>query len=92
MEDKWVVAVDIFDVVLHHTVKDGEARLEESSCNCDIEREVCRHLALADSRVRAVFDKNDDDGEGLEGTIKQAPQQWIGIVDEDGVESSESPV
>jgi|GEM_PF-6330195 len=91
MEDTWVVQVDIFDVRLVHTVEGGEAKLEESACNCDIEREVCRHVALADSRVRAVFNEGDD-GEGLEGTITQAPAQWMGLVDEEGVESAESPV
>lgn len=92
MEDTWVVAVDIFDVRLSHLVSNGEAKLDEAHCNCDIDKEVCRHVALADSRVRAVFDDECDGGEGLEGTITHAPAQWIGIVDEEGVESSESPV
>lgn len=91
MEDEWTVRVDIFDVRLSHRVSNGEARLEESACNCDIDREVCRHVALADSRVRAVFD--DDTAEGLEGTITHAPAQWVPLVEEeDEVESSDMPV
>jgi hypothetical protein len=86
MEDSWTVTVDIFDVRLTHEVSEGEARLEGTACNCDIPKEVCRHVALADSRVRAVFD--EDNGEGLEGTIVEAPAQWVGLVDEEGVEAS----
>jgi len=91
MNDVWVVQVDIFDVRLSHRVSNGEAKLNESECNCDIDKDICRHVALADSRVRAVFDE-DGGGEGLEGTITAAPAQWVPLVDEEGVESSESPV
>ncbi|AAG18741.1 MULTISPECIES: hypothetical protein [Halobacterium] len=91
MEDSWTVTVDIFDVRLTHDVSEGEVRLEGAACNCDIPEEVCRHVALADSRVRAVFDETAT-VEGLEGTITAAPAQWVPLVDEEGVEASDTPV
>ena len=89
MRDAWVVQVDIFDVRLTHRVENGEAVLEESDCNCDVQREVCRHVALADSRVRAVFDEGGDGGEDLEGTITAAPAQWVALVESKEVRASD---
>jgi hypothetical protein len=88
MRDAWMVAVDIFDVTLAFKMENGKAHLVESSCNCDISSEVCRHVAIAEGRVQAVFD--DADLAGIKGTITHAPAVWRPLVSEDErVESSE---
>lgn len=89
--DDWTVRVDIFDVELAFTVKSGDARLVSSSCNCDIESETCRHIAIAEGRVRAVF--QDESLAGVRGRIISAPALWKHIVNEEGeVEASDTAV
>lgn len=89
--DDWVVNVDIFDVELSFQVTDGNARLIDESCNCDISNDVCRHIAIAEGQVRGVF--SDDDLDGVKGRITEAPSLWRPLVDEiESVASSDTAV
>lgn len=79
--DDWTVNVDVFDVSLSFRVSNGNARVVSSNCNCDINRETCRHVAIAEGRVQAVF--QNDDPDGVRGRITHAPSLWRPLVDEE---------
>jgi hypothetical protein len=81
MSETWVVHVDIFNVELRYCLNSDNAQLKSCECNCDIEKDVCRHVAIADSRVRAVF--QDGSSDTLRGTILYAPRQWIPCIQDD---------
>lgn len=86
--DDWTVRVDVFSVGLSFRVTNGNAKLVEESCNCDISDDVCRHVAIAEGRVRAVF--NDESLDGVKGKVTQAPALWRPICEDDGVEASDT--
>lgn len=90
--DDWTVVVDVFDVTLSFSVSNGNARLVESSCNCDATADSdCRHIGIGEGRVRAVF--ADDDLRGVRGRITQAPALWRPLVSEkEAVEASDTAV
>jgi len=90
MKDEWVVSVDIFDVSLAFDVSVEEgACLSEAECDCDSAE--CRHVLVAEARVRHVFADADweweDERERLglpdEGVeVVEAPAQWRALVDD----------
>ncbi|UPW01632.1 hypothetical protein M0R88_05900 [Halorussus gelatinilyticus] len=90
MKDKWVVSIDIFDVLLEfETSLETGACLVEAECDCDSTE--CRHEHIAEVRVRHVFSTDDwgwdDEQERLgllddDVEVVEAPAQWRSLLDD----------
>ena len=97
MKDEWVASVDIFTVSLTFDVcVEKGARLVEAECDCDSAE--CRHVRLAETKVRHVFADGDwewdDERERLglpreDVEVTEAPAQWRPLLDDGDSESAD---